>query len=350
MLGGCSLTAKPSIPTPSQTTPSPSARTPSPDSFPILIPTPTQGKDPVSSTVGAIETVLYTHPDGLFSMQMPKGYTVSETPFGATFADPAGEVTMTVNCVNTGYPLTADTFEKLVDNREIRNIYALDSYIKIDQEIQTPAEIIVRKSYVDAGNVKTGISYYYFDLNSVLVVDFWAKESLFSAYEQRFADWYSSVELAASVIKDLPIYSFDPASTQSNGSFSIMVSPYWGMHRIKDDYSIVETFSSPDHQAFIQTLVYDDGNRMTMKIAGEIALSLLRNNYTTEIIITKDEILPDGREKLTWGSLESNYQGIITFITHGTSAQILAVVWDQDPDDYYETVLNEVVASYMLDE
>lgn len=129
-----------------------------------------------------------------------------------------------------------------------------------------------------------------------------------------------------------------------------MISPYWGMRRVENEYSTVETFTSPDENAIIQTLIYDDGKPMSMKIAGELALALLRNNYTTDVILTKDEVLKDGREKLTWGSLDSNYQGLITFTTHGNAAQILAVLWDQDPEDYYETILNNVLSSYTQDE
>lgn len=226
----------------------------------------------------------------------------------------------------------------------------MESYIEVDWQILSPSSISIKNTFIDGGKVKAAASIYGYQRNAVLIVDFWANETSFSAYQPLFETVYASVEINGEAVESLPVYSFASTRLHTNGYFSIMISPYWSMRRVENNVSTVETFTSPDEHAIIQTLVYADGKPITMKIAGELALALLQNNYPTDIIVTKDEVLKDGREILTWGSSESNYQGIITFTRHGNTAQILSVLWDQDPDGYYEAILNQVLLSYTQDE
>lgn len=349
-LYGCNAGVKPSSPFSDMNFTSSPSITTTPSSFSFKIPTPTRSFDDPFSTPGKVETALYAHPGNLFNLQAPKDWTVQETLSSASFSNTRGEVQITVDSIFTGYALNEESFLRLVDNRETNNAKFLESYIEIDRQIPTPSSIIIKKSFIDGGNVKTSATFYRYDQNAVLIVDFWANETSFLPYSPLFETVYASVEINEGAVKNLPVFSFDPTKLHSNGYFSIMISPYWGMRRVENEYSTVETFTSPDENAIIQTLIYDDGKPMSMKIAGELALALLRNNYTTDVILTKDEVLKDGREKLTWGSLDSNYQGLITFTTHGNAAQILAVLWDQDPEDYYETILNNVLSSYTQDE
>lgn len=349
-LCGCNAKVKPSVPTSNMNfTSSPPTMT-TPNSYSLVIPSPTGYLNNPFSTPGKVETALYTHPGNLFTLQAPMDWTVNETLFDASFSDHKGDVLITVKTINTGYALNDDTFLRLIDNRETTNASILESYIEVDWQILSPSSISIKNTFIDGGKVKAAASIYGYQRNAVLIVDFWANETSFSAYQPLFETVYASVEINGEAVESLPVYSFASTRLHTNGYFSIMISPYWSMRRVENNVSTVETFTSPDEHAIIQTLVYADGKPITMKIAGELALALLQNNYPTDIIVTKDEVLKDGREILTWGSSESNYQGIITFTRHGNTAQILSVLWDQDPDGYYEAILNQVLLSYTQDE
>lgn len=320
------------------------------NSLPFGISTPTAKPDNQTEFPASLETYLYTHPDDLFSLQAPEGWDVNHSSYDAEFVDPQSGTQLIVGVVNTGYSLDSESFTRLVESRETSNARKYDRFIVIDRQDGSPdfSRIIV-KSFIDLGSIKNGAAFYQCKNNSVLIVDFWTDEEKFTTYQDLFEVVYESVNLNEEVITEMAVYSFDQAVLQSNGYFSILVPPYWDYRRTEREYTIIETFTAPDEKAVIQTLVYDDGKSMTMNVAGDLTLALLRNNYTYQIKIDNDEFLKDGRELLTWHSLDGSYQGLTTFITRETAVYILTVMWGSDPDLYYQTVLESVLMSYTPD-
>lgn len=349
ILDGCSFSSGSLNSNPTETVVS--TATVDQNSLPFGTSTPTVKPDDQIEFPASQQSYLYTHPDDLFSLQAPEGWDIHNSSYGAEFVDPQSGSQLMVGVVNTGYSLDGDAFTKLVESRETANARKFDRYIIIDRQDGPPdfSRIIV-KSYNDQGSINNGTTFYQCQNNIILIVDFWTDEEKFSSNQDFFAAVYASVNLHEEVITEMPVYSFDQASLQSNGYFSILVPPYWDYRRTEREYTIIDTITAPDEKAVIQTLVYDDGKSMSMIVAGDLALALLRNNYTYQIKIDNDELLKDGRELLTWHSLDDSYQGLTTFITRETAVYILTVMWGSDPDLYYQTVLESVLMSYTPDE
>lgn len=319
-------------------------------SIKIDLPTPTRSSGSHSGVSGNFETYLYSHPDRWFTFQAPEGWLVDHSPIGVTFVQPQGRQQIKAQVVNTGYPLEEAAFAELVEAREAAFARQYAGYVEIDRETIAPGSaILITKSYIDRDFLRTGQSYYQLQNQMVFAADFWTDEDNLPLYQELFRSVYSSATLDEEEVASLTIYSFGQGEPHSNGHFSILTSPFWQYHRIEGNSTIVETFTSPDEQAVIQTVIYDDGKPVSRGVAGELTLSLLRNSYTTDIMILNDTVLDDGREKLTWSSLDGSYQGITTFTTQGTTLNILTVMWDNDPERYYQTVLEKVIVSYTPD-
>jgi hypothetical protein len=329
-------------------TPSPSSNTTStPVDIPLSIATkqPELIRDPTLQD--EIDTILYTQHKDLFSLQAPNEWSIHEDFNHVAFTAPQGEARFEITILNTGYPLSDKYFTNFIEIQEMKKAIELERYVEIERLPNSLSNsFTITKSFYEGGILKRGASYYQQDIEGVFIADFWVEDKVFEVYQILLETVFSTVKLNRETIVDLPMYSFDQATMHSNNYFSILRPPYWNYQRVEEKYTIAETFISPDENAVIQTLVYDDGQPISKKVAGELALALLRNNYTRKITVLEDRVLEDGREKLTWHSIPSKYQGITSFSTRQTGVFILTVMWSDDPDQYYQAILGDVFSSY----
>jgi hypothetical protein len=335
-----------------QTTPSQTIKTTStPVDIPLSIVTKQPELIPEPTLPVEIDTILYTQHQDLFSLQAPDEWSIHENFNHVTFTAPQGEPRFEITVLNTGYPLSRKSFTNFIEIQEMKKAIELERYVEIERRPTSQNNsFTITKSFYVGGVLKRGASYYQQDNEGVFIADFWVEEKVFDVYQILLETVFSTVKLNRDAIVDLPVYSFDQATMHSNDYFSILRPPYWNYQRVEEKYTITETFISPDEKAVIQTLIYDDGQPISKKVAGELALALLRNNYTRKISVLEDKVLEDGREKLTWRSIPSTYQGITSFSTRQTGVFILTVMWGDDPDQYYQAILGDVFSSYKLED
>lgn len=320
------------------------------DSILSILPTLSRTLEIIASQSVNLETTLFNHPQSLYSIMVPKSWSVDKDAETITFKAPQEEATLALSVSNTGYPLDKASFSRFVENDENNKSSTLERLVEISRnESSDENELTIEKSYYDQDKLKRWLSFYRQENQMIFKGDFIIDENAYKAYSNVISDLFSSLSVNEQAVAKLPLYSFDMATLHSNDHFSFLAPPYWNFERVDEDNATVETFTSPDENAVIQAIVYDDGVPTSKSLAAGLTLTLLRENYTKDIVITSDELLGDGREKLTWHSDKNNYQGITSFTTQGSGVNILTVMWNDDQAEFYQSILEDVFDSYTPD-
>jgi len=121
-----------------------------------------------------------------------------------------------------------------------------------------------------------------------------------------------------------------------------------------NNYWYWDVFTSPDGNAQIESIVYDDGTPFVGSQSGKTALQWLHQNYSStgqegDIRISDDSIQKDGSERLTWKSKGRGYSGISFFeIRKPTAMLMFTVQYADSAADQYGDVLDQVISSYRV--
>jgi hypothetical protein len=294
-----------------------------------------------------IKTRNYQHPDNLFNLLVPDNWSITQSQNSSTFTGPQGETTIIIQIINTGYKLEKESIWRFIESRESNSFASIDNFTEIErQRDEDKGLIFIKKQLWKRGVQKLGISVYQQQENGLLIIDFMANLEDYDAYQDLLDSIVESVRINPEAISNLQIYSTGNENIHKNDHFSIHVPSYWITKQTSDENSIVNTYYSPDERAIIQTLIYDDGQYLSKNVAGNLVLTILREQYTRDITISSDKVLPNGREQLFWKSVQTNYQGITSFETHGSALMAITVMWDNDFDNVYMGTLQEVINTY----
>lgn len=142
--------------------------------------------------------------------------------------------------------------------------------------------------------------------------------------------------------------------TDRNGLYQIEVPGNWLQSDETGESYYIDQFKSPDGNALIENLVYDDGDPFTGRSKGKFALALLHNFYSYtgdegDIRVSDDKIMPDGSERLTWSSSEGGYSGMSFFeVRNDTTFLMFTVEWLEDAEADYLDILNRAIESYVI--
>ena len=108
------------------------------------------------------------------------------------------------------------------------------------------------------------------------------------------------------------------------------------------------TFSAPDLHAAIQSLVYEDQAEVDRSLAGEFTLTLLREFYDQDIVITRDSMLVDDSERLDWYSPAGKYHGATVFRVRENTIWLTTVIVDDEYQSTYQDLLERILASALF--
>ncbi len=143
--------------------------------------------------------------------------------------------------------------------------------------------------------------------------------------------------------------------TDENNLYQIEVPSDWVYKHITGDNYYIDQFKSPDEQALIENIVYDDGTTFDGSQKGKFALQLIYEFYSNDgtskdIDITGDKIMDDGSERLTWHSKGGGYSGASYLETREgrTTFLLFTIEWLDSAEELYLDVLNAVVGSYSI--
>ncbi len=144
--------------------------------------------------------------------------------------------------------------------------------------------------------------------------------------------------------------------TDQNNLYTVQVPDDWVYKQVTGDNYYIDQFKSPDEQALVENITYDDGTPFTGSQNGRFALDLLNRFYSNtsevgDIRVSSDQLMPDGSERLEWTSKSGGYSGASYFEIRGsdhTTFLMITIEWVNSAQDQYLDLLNQVIESYRL--
>ncbi|HEX2698526.1 MAG TPA: hypothetical protein VHM28_12520 [Anaerolineales bacterium] len=145
--------------------------------------------------------------------------------------------------------------------------------------------------------------------------------------------------------------------TDQNKYYSIDVPADWKYEQTTDKQSnnyYIDTFTSPDGNAVIENIAYDDGTAFQGSDESKFGLYLLNTFYSKtgkegDIRISEEKQQQDGSDRLTWTSKGGGYSGFSYLeVRNGSTFLMFTVDWGNDYEDQYLDTLNAVIDSYRL--
>ncbi|MBI2759772.1 MAG: hypothetical protein HYX49_14000 [Chloroflexi bacterium] len=142
--------------------------------------------------------------------------------------------------------------------------------------------------------------------------------------------------------------------TDKNNFYQIDVPGDWKQSSESGTNYYIDQFKSPDGNALVENIAYDDGTAFSGSQNGQFALQLLHQFYSNtgkegDIRVSEDKIMQDGSERLTWTSKGGGYSGASYFeVRKKTTFLMLTIEWSNDYESTYLDTLNAVVTSYRL--
>ncbi|HNE05417.1 MAG TPA: hypothetical protein PLT08_12905 [Anaerolineales bacterium] len=126
-----------------------------------------------------------------------------------------------------------------------------------------------------------------------------------------------------------------------------------------DATAYLDTFTSPDGSAYIDSLVMfaNEGVTVNNSTSQAVALDLLNTYYSStgknngDIRIKSDQIMQDGSERFEWVSKGGNYFGTTFFEVRGSDKRtwlMWTLVADNNADQAVLDILDNAIASYRI--
>ncbi len=330
------------VPTP---TPPPTPTSAPPTSAPTSRPQPTAPPPPPPTIT--LSNTLYTHPNNLFHLHPPKGWHLNNE--GEAFANfvPVrdDQVSMlVVTAINTGTTLDDASFKRLVDSYE-QGYETKERYQLLERTFIDGAAKVI-KAYTCDGKDCISTTGYYQDGPTVIIIDLIQPKAKAKTANAYFKALTNDLRYDTDSITARPLYDDYWTYTAPNNLFTMQAPMAWYYTYQEDKDTVLEEFRSPDNQAYIESIVYDDGTTYSKTEAGKITLNILREVYAQDLKITDDQVQPDGSERLTWHSKAQGTTGVTFFETRGTSFLLLSMVASNDTFDMYLDLFNNILASY----
>lgn len=144
--------------------------------------------------------------------------------------------------------------------------------------------------------------------------------------------------------------------TDGNGLLAFDLPGDWTYEQTSDTNYYVDTFTSPDGSALIESLVYNDGTAFVKSQKGKFALDLINTFYSAtgqvgDIRVTSDQIMDDGSERLEWTSKSGGFSGVSFLETRGADNStflLFTAKWLNDADQSVFDAINNAIASYRI--
>lgn len=312
-------------------------------------PAPRPTQPPQAQAPFELDSRTTAYANGLYEVAIPLGWEIEEEEGAVSFEDPAGIGFIYLQATATGYELDGEAFEWFVIAREQNFFSTYDAYEETEREVDVETgNAYATKSLVFNNIPTTVVTFYNQRGNTIFALDFWADDDVFDAYFAVYSTFIDNITYNLSEADNLLPYAWVYEFYGPNDLFSIEVPTSWYYEYSEGDFSLTETFYSPDDHAIIQNIAYDDGETISKSLAGAFALELLRSSYATDIVITDDEVQSDGSERLIWYSPSGEYTGISFFESRGTTFLLFTIMWDDAFEDIYYDALDYTVSTYYV--
>jgi hypothetical protein len=320
--------------------------------IPRLQPTPALATETLVPPLKA-GAQLYIHPGSTFQLYPPEGWTYEANRDSTTFTSPNSKSYLDVSVTFTGNPLDAGSMARFMDAREA-NLYGRylgngQHYQEIDRK-HGPEEgtATITKILTIDGDPYIVVTSYRQKGQAIFSMDYWAQLDPQNTSGSRYLHILDSLEVKSASPAQVQVYSQGYSFTERNHIYTLEVPESWSYEPQFKENTALDTFYSPDRHAVFQGIVYNDGEIITKPLAGEFTLTLLRNYYATDIVITQDSILSNGAEQLVWYSPKGKYHGTMLFVTRDEYLLIFGSVVDDDFQDVYAEPLQRFIDNLVI--
>ena len=334
-----------------------------PTTIPTKTPPPTQRPAPPAvptKTTFELDKKIHNHPSGAFSYYPPVGWTIEETNYDVYINDPISGIFFYVAVTNTGIQLDTASYENLVNYTDNFYYASSDDYVQSNYSSNDRKDVfVIEKTYLFEGK-KQFVQSVYNQFGQVsYTFELLGEESVIKAdagFQAAFDKFFAALEIDPAPAENLPIYELSLNFIGPENSMSISVPIGWTyVYDEKQTYtdSIIETLTSPDGAALIENISVVDGNTYTMGNAGEAALFLLNDRYSSgggDVRVSNIQTLNDGSEFWTWKSTKGGYSGTTNFELRNGGKQILLLSFlaNNEVFDLYTPLFDRVLSTYTI--
>lgn len=318
---------------------------PTEDVAPTDEPAPTEGTGEAPFTLAAEP---YAHSSGAFTVTLPEDWEIQDLDNSIFVTAPDGTASIEISYTFVGEPLDEDGLNTFIQAIEDNWFAQYANYQAFDPQVQSDGSIGLLKTLdLDDGTPKTVFSYYWQEGQVVYEQDFWVDTDLYDAYLDGLLEVANSMTTDPSAGEAATPYAVTYTFNGPDNLFTISVPYAWTYARSEGENSLLDTFSSPDGQTYVENITYDDGQDISKSEAGAFARFLLQDYYQlTDIKITDDQVQTDGSERLNWYSPSQGIDGTSFFETRGTTFLLLTWVVQSDLYQQYFPVWEAMVGSY----
>jgi hypothetical protein len=138
--------------------------------------------------------------------------------------------------------------------------------------------------------------------------------------------------------------------TATEDLFALKVPGSWASQQDTTtiEKTVVDTFTAPDGNAFVQVLTNRVDYELDKVLKGQVTLDYMKRLYGKDLRVATDVTLPDGRERLDWWSESSKTSGSTYFEMENRYLFFYTIARKDKYKDQYDPILKEVADSYTL--
>ncbi|MCC7357997.1 MAG: hypothetical protein IT317_00870 [Anaerolineales bacterium] len=303
---------------------------------------------PATTTTDKFDLEAYDHPSGAFSVLLPVGWERDEKDNSIFVTSPDSVVAIELSFVNAGKTLSAEELGSFIQSVEANWFATFPDYTAGELEEQPDGSIGVAKTLeLSSGTPQTVFSYYWQDGQVVYEQDFWVDTDAYDDYVDSLLAVANSMTTDPSAGAKSNVYAIVYTFTGPNDYFEFAVPFGWTYTTDTPENMIVDTFTSPDDQTFIENVTYDDGTAVDDLSA--FARQLLTEYYGLDDLEVADEVAQqDGSTRLDWSSPSRDLTGETFYETRGTAVLFLTWVVPNDLHDLYVPVWSYLLDTYAI--
>ncbi len=332
--------------------------TPTQTPEPTITPSPTPQPSPTQGSY--LSKDKYSSPTGAFSMYPPEKWKfVSEglsTYIGVDYEDPSGSGFINVSFINTGVKLEKAAFKELVNSYEFNAFIAVndDDYTELNREMD------LDNGYVEIRR-RTSIKYSIHTVktifkqmdNAVYQVQMGARSDEWKKYEPIFEEFAGAITYDPEMAQDTISYFYLLPYTSDTDAFEFWAPAHWAFFfDDSEQFYTYEGFISPNDDAFVESLSYDDEREHWGKaVAGYWAQDTLMRYYAkraSDLVITKDFMNENGLEQMDWYTKEEKLEGHTVIYAKDTQVMMFTVYWKQEAEETYKNLMDLLIKWYEI--
>ncbi len=314
--------------------------------------TPLPTRLPPTPTVPplALDTKAYWLPSLTLSFNMPQKWTQDfEDEYYAKFTSPDNTAWMEAAVESSSYELSPEEYQTYVDNM-VTSLYSGAKDYKLLRREDSGARTMITSVFMKGDQKWYSMDFFLKRAQALYALSFQAHETVWESYKNTFQEISDTVKTQTGYLKPEQIYKFRKKTQSPSGSFELTVPLGWSQSKDEEslDNARIDTFASPDEEAWVEMIILNDAELMAQKDIGQITIGLLKEKYGNDLRFLSDEVLEDGRIRTDWKNNRTKTSGFTYFWLNGSELNILTLGQTNDHPEAYQNLLEQIGSSLVF--